>query len=149
MNTVLLDLRSSLRQLWRTPAFTTVVVLMLALGAGAVALMFSVVYSVLLRPLPYGDSERLVKLSAVVPGGQEGSISLPNFLDWRAQSHSFAAMAAYAEQNSSLQSSAGDSTRIEVVAAAASLFDVLGVQPILGRTFAPDEDAQANPARWS
>jgi putative ABC transport system permease protein len=145
MNSVLLDLRSSLRQLRRTPTFTLMVVLMLALGAGAVALMFSVVYSVLLRPLPYGDPERLVELSALVPGGREGSISLPNFRDWHAQSHSFAALAAYAEQNSSLQSSSGDSTRVHVVAATAGLFATLGVRPILGRTFAPDEDAPGKP----
>jgi putative ABC transport system permease protein len=145
MNTVLLDLRSSLRQLRKTPAFTMMVVLMLALGAGAVALMFSVVYSVLLRPLPYPESERLVKLDAVSLDGKGGSVSLPNFLDWRALNHSFVEMAAYAEQGSSLQTSAGDSTHVHVVAATANLFAMLGVQPMLGRTFAGDEDNVGKP----
>jgi putative ABC transport system permease protein len=145
MNTVLLDLRLSLRQLRRTPALTLTMVLMLALGAGAVALIFSVVYSVLLRPLPYRESERLVNLSPMLPNGQEGAASLANFLDLRAQSHSFSALAAYADQNSSLQTSAGDSTRIHVVTATADLFAVPGVPPMLGRTFIADEDAPGKP----
>jgi predicted permease len=145
MNTILLDLRSSLRQLRRAPAFTMMVVLMLALGAGAVALMFSVVYSVLLRPLPFRESERLVTLAAVTPDGKQGSVSLPNFLDWRSQNHSFSEMSAYADQGSSLQTSAGDSTHVHVVAATANLLSMLGVQPVLGRTFAPDEDTPGKP----
>lgn len=145
MNTVLHDLRFSLRQLRRTPAFTLMMVVMLTLGAGAVALIFSVVYSVLLRPLPYRESERLVKLSPLLANGQEGAASLLNFLDMRAQSRSFSAMAAYSDQNSSLQTSAGDSTRIHVVTATADLFAVPSVPPMLGRTFTADEEAPGRP----
>ncbi len=102
MHSIIQDIRFELRQLLRKPGFTAVAILTLALGAGANALMFCVIDSVLLRSLPYRDARNLVEIRATTPQGG-GSISYPNFRDVRAQSHSFTDMAAYYERSLSLK----------------------------------------------
>src|SRR5579864_5145850 len=97
------DLVYALRQFRRTPGFTATAVLTLALGTGANALMFSVIDSVLLRPLPYADASRLIAIAGLDAQGRDTSVSLPNFVDWRAQSRSFIGMAAYQSRSVSLQ----------------------------------------------
>ncbi len=97
------DLRFALRTLRRAPGFTSIAMLTLALGAGANALMFTVIDSVLLRPLPYPDSRQLVYIDSAQADGNHGSTSLPNFLDMRRQSRSFSAIAGYEEESASLR----------------------------------------------
>ena len=91
------DLRYALRCLARNPGFTTVAVLTLALGIGANTAVFSVVYAVLLKPLPYADPGRLVQLYERNPaqGLERGAVSPGTFVDWRARSHAFEGMAIY------------------------------------------------------
>src|SRR5579884_372039 len=133
MQSVFQDIRFEIRQLLRKPGFTAVAVLTLALGAGAHALMFTVIDSVLLRPLPYPESHRLIYIRSVQPDGDTGSTSLPNFLEMKAQSRSFSALAAYYQVSASLRLPTGEALHSSGTTANAALFDVLRVQPILGR----------------
>src|SRR5215475_4557089 len=93
MGTLLDDVRYGLRMLGKTPSFTVVALITLALGIGANTALFSVVNGVLLNPLPFHDPDQLVALSESKPNFSQGSISYPNFLDWQKQNHSFSAMA--------------------------------------------------------
>ncbi len=95
MNALLQDLRYALRQLHRSPGFTVVALLTLALGIGATTAIFSVVYGVLLRPLPYNDPSRIMAIFEVQPNGNWNRLADPNFDDFRDQSHSFETMAKY------------------------------------------------------
>lgn len=145
MQTILQDLRYGVRQLRRTPAHTLLAVLILALGAGANAVIFSVIDSVLLRPMHYPNAQALVALNTRNPTGDVGSVSLPNFEDWRAQSHSFSGMAAYSLQSSSLRRPDAEPRRVDSIQATADFFEVVGTQPLLGRTFLPGEDKPGKP----
>src|SRR5256885_5015494 len=89
------DLRYAARTLWKSPGFTTIAVIALALGIGANTAMFSIVNAVLLRPIPYAKPERLLKLYTSAPQFRDGSVSYPNFLDWQQRSQSFEALGAY------------------------------------------------------
>jgi predicted permease len=136
------DLRFGARQLKRQPGFAAVAILTLALGAGANALMFTVIDSVLLRPLPYPDADQLVSLDSIDAKGNHGSTSLPNYLDTRKYARSFSGLAVYQEKSVSLRlpGRAGEPVHAAGVAASANLFDVLRVAPRLGRTFLAGED---------
>src|SRR5262252_10426775 len=92
MDTILKDIRFGIRSLWRQPGFTTIAVVTLALGIGINTVIFSVVNGVLLNPLPFPQPEQLVTLDESKPNFANGSISYPNFLDWRKDNHAFAAM---------------------------------------------------------
>jgi putative ABC transport system permease protein len=133
------DLRYALRALSRTPAFTLIAAVTLALGIGANAAIFSVINTVLLRPLPYHESDRLVRFEERRKDYRL-NISYPNFLDWRARARAFEEMAIF---NAFGQAVVADgSGRPEVVPSGtieARLFNVLGVQPVAGRVFTPDE----------
>jgi putative ABC transport system permease protein len=134
------DVLFGLRQLRRNPGFTAVAILTLALGIGANTAIFSVVDAVLLRPLPYPGSNQLVMLwDSYGSKSNYAAVSYPNFLDWRAWSHSFSGMAALTG-SSYVLTGQGEPVHLEGMTASASLFQVLGVQPILGRTFLPEED---------
>ncbi len=134
------DVSFEIRQLKRNPGFTAVVIFTLALGAGANALMFTVIDSVLLQPLPYPDSRRLVSIESIQPDGGRGSTSLPNFLDMRTQSRSFSAMAAYEEKSVSLRLPGGEPVHSAGGVVSANIFDVLRVDPMLGRAFSAGQD---------
>jgi hypothetical protein len=140
------DVRFGLRSLRRSPAFTLVAVLCLALGIGANAALFSVINAVLLRPLPYAEPDRLVRIyESWNEGRGQGSVSVPNFRDWREQVPGFSQLAAWQAGSFNLQEAAGtpESTepeRLQSVAATANLFNVLGVRPLRGRAFAPGQD---------
>ena len=136
---MLLDLRFAIRTFLKSPGFTSVAVLALALGIGANAALFTVINAVLLKPLPYRDAGRLIRVFETFPPGGYGSVSAPNFLDWRQQNHSFNRLEAYSAGSLNLQSN-GEPERIPSVVATAGLFDMLGARPILGRTFLSDED---------
>jgi putative ABC transport system permease protein len=137
---LILDLRYGLRMLRKSPGFTAVAILTLALGIGANTAIFSFVYGVLLAPLPYHDASRLVVLNETTPRVGTVTVSHPNFVDWRAQSRSFSQM-AYIEQVSfnlagasvsQPQSIRGDSV-------SPNFLSMMGVRPLLGRDFEPAE----------
>jgi predicted permease len=137
---MLRDVRYAFRVLLKSPRFTATAILVLALGIGANSAMFTLVYSVLLRPLPYQQPGRL----AVVMGSSEkggGSFSMPpaDYLDFRDRNRSFSAMAAAEVWSPSLTGS-GDPEELAGLHASASLFRVLGVQAALGRAFVPEDD---------
>jgi predicted permease len=139
------DLRYGFRMLAKAPAFTVVAVLTLAIGIGANTTMFSVVNGVLLDPLPFPDSKQLVSLFEEIPNFKNGSISYPNFLDWRKMNQSFVDMAAYRSTGFSL-SGEGEPERLHGEMISHGFFEILGVSPLLGRTFRTDEDMLgANP----
>ena len=135
------DVRYGLRMLAKNPAFTAIAVLALALGIGANSAIFSVVNAILLRPLPYKNPEQLVMVweNATHLGFPKNTPSPANFLDWRQQTTVFQGMAAFAERSFNL-TGAGEPERLDGRRVSANLFDVLGVQPIIGRTFVPQED---------
>src|SRR5579863_6318119 len=133
------DLRYGLRQLRRSPGFAVVAVLTLALGIGANTAIFSVVNAVLLEPLPYPESNRLVTLFHNKPNFVKGSISYPNFLDWQRDNRSFEAMAAYRYGDAKL-TGAGEPENLKGRMISAGFFEILGIKPVLGRTFTTDED---------
>jgi len=146
MSQLLQDLRYGVRQLRRSPGFATVAILTLALGIGANTAIFSVVNAVLLDPLPYPDSSRLVTLFHNKHNFVKGSISYPNFLDWQRENHSFDAMAAYRHPDGFTLTGAGKAENVKGDMVSAGFFEILGVKPLLGRTFSPDEDRLgANP----
>ncbi len=144
MNTLWQDLRYGIRMLFKHPGFTLVAVLMLALGIGANTAIFSVVNAVLLRPLPYNESDRLVFLNERSPQLEGMSISYPNFTDWRAQNRVFEKIGVYNRRSYNL--TGGEPERILVGQVSADLFAALRVRAALGRLFTNEEDAPgANP----
>src|SRR5262249_37646061 len=129
----------------RNPGFTFVAVLTLALGIGANTAIFSVVYAVLLRPLPFKEPERLITLQSVDVrrSDSHSSVSYPNFVDWRAQSESFERLAAFRERNFTL--SCGDEpVRLNGAVVSADLFALLALPPMLRRRL-PAADANTYP----
>ena len=138
---VLHDLRYAARLQRKNPAFTIVAVIALALGIGANTAIFSVVNTVLLRPLPYKDPERLVMVweDASRQGYPRDTPAAANFVDWRDQNQVFEGMAAIADESFNLTGS-GDPERLEVRLVSANLFPLLGVEPQLGRVFTAAED---------
>src|SRR5215471_7915598 len=133
------DLRYAIRTFLRTPGFTIVTVLTLALGIGANTAIFSVVNAVLLRPLPYTAPDRLVTASLYRRVTDGHTLLSPNFLNWRAQSQSFEQMAAYTVGTSDLTGN-GEPERLTAGLVSAELFSTLGVPPALGRGFTAAED---------
>jgi putative ABC transport system permease protein len=138
MGTLLQDLRYAIRLLIKTPAFTLIAILALALGIGANTAIFSVVNAVLLRPLPFSDSSQLV---LVAEKSQYPTIttSFENYQDWRDQSHSFESLEATQAQTLTLTGNA-EPERLSVRLATAKMFPLLRVHASLGRTFLPEED---------
>jgi len=137
------DVRFAFRSLKKSPGFTTVAVLTIALGLGANAAIFSFLDGVLLKPLAYPEPEQLVQLWEKPPGGLRNGISALNFLDWQKQSTSFTGMAAQTGK-SVTQTGAGEPRQIRISLVSAPFFDILGVRPALGRTFVAGEDQRGN-----
>ena len=133
------DLKFALRQLLKNPGFTTVAVLTLALGIGANTAIFSVVDAVLLRPLPYPDSAQLVWLCERGPDWSGGSISYPNFIDWKNQQSVFEKFGVYNGNNFTL-TRAGEPVLLAGALMSAEVFAALRTQPEIGRVFREDED---------
>ena len=135
------DVRYGLRMLAKNPAFTAIAVLALALGIGANSAIFSVVNAILLRPLPYKNPEQLVMVweNATHLGFPKDTPSPANFLDWRQQTTVFEGMAAFTERSFNL-TGVGEPERLDGRRVSSNLFDLLGVHPIIGRTFVPQED---------
>jgi len=139
MNTLFQDLRYGARMLFKNPGITFVVILALALGIGANTAIFSVVDAVLLRPLPYVESGRLVFLNETSKAMDEISVSYPNFVDWRNQNKVFESIGVYNRGSYNL-TGVGDAERITTAQISADLFAALRVKPALGRLFTNDED---------
>ena len=139
------DLRFAFRQLRKSPGFTVIAVLTLALGIGANSAIFSVVNHVLLRPLPYPHPERLVSL-AETTGGTNTSIALPDYIDWRKDSKSFENLAISRLESRNLSGIPGrEPERISVAYVTANFFNVIALPPQIGRTFTEDEDKPGAP----
>jgi predicted permease len=135
------DLRYGFRTLRKSPAFTAVAMLALALGIGANTAIFSVVSGVLLRPLAYPDPGRLMAIFETTPEFTHASVAYPNFLDWRRDSRSFADMGAIRSDDFNF-TGRGEPEHLSGEYVSASLFPVLGVTPFIGRSFLPEEDRQ-------
>jgi putative ABC transport system permease protein len=133
------DVRYGLRGLLKAPGFTIVAVLTLGLGLGANTAIFSVVYGVLLRPLPYAEPSALVVLNETTPKVGLVSVSYPNFEDWRAESRAFRALALVASLDFDLTGASQPET-IAAEAVSSNYLAMLGVRPRLGRDFTADED---------
>jgi putative ABC transport system permease protein len=133
------DVRFASRMIRRRLGFTTVAVLTLAVGIGATTSMFSVINGVLLKPLPYSEPESLVQMWERLPRYENASVAWPNFLDWREQNTVFEEVAGFKPIGMNL-TGVGDPAELLVYQLSASMFDLLGVQPLLGRTFFEEED---------
>src|SRR5271157_5304408 len=138
---LLRDVRYGLRQLRRTPGFTAVAVVTLALGIGGNVAVFSLLDTVLLRPLPYLHPDRLYMFFPVEAESQRAMVasSYPNFQDWHEQSHAFEAMAGYHGESLSLTGTA-EPERLDGLRSTPGLFALLGILPLLGREFSPSDD---------
>ena len=140
------DIRCGLRQLRRSPGFTAVAVLTLALGIGANTAVYSLVDTILLRPLPYRNPERLVVVSETVPQmGYENEVGMAagEYLDYRDRNRSFTETAAYEPSGFNL-TGAGTPLRVNAAAVTASVFPLLGVSPLLGHAFSADDERQGS-----
>ena len=141
------DLRSAVRAIRRSPGFAMVAVMLMAIGIGADATLFSIVNAVLLRPLPYPESDRLVwvgETRADLPfsSGNPGAVSYQNYLDWRRQQTVFDSIGAYQPGGGSPGAFLidGEPVRMEIQRLSAGAFAALGVRPFMGRLFTNDED---------
>ncbi|HSE30126.1 MAG TPA: ABC transporter permease [Pyrinomonadaceae bacterium] len=138
MDTLIKDIRIGIRSLLKRPGFTVIAILTLALGIGASTAIFSVVDGVLLRPLPYPRAEQIVQLREVSPRGARMAFAEPNFLDLRARSHAFEGVAQYSGSLTTINGGS-EPVRALTYAVSADFFNVVGVTPIVGRTFTADE----------
>ena len=139
MRSLLQELRYSLRMLAKKPGFTTVAIITLAAGIGLNTAIFSVVNSILLRPLPYKEPERLVQVLETSSANPASGVSPNNLIDWRKQARSFEEMGAYWFWLFTLTGTS-EPTEVSGMKVSANFFTVLGVTPLMGRTFLPDED---------
>ena len=139
MKNILKDIRHGLRTLLRQPAFTVVAVITLALGIGANTAIFSLVNAVLLRALPFQNPEQLVSVGKAADAGGLPGLAGFQYLAWKDRSTSFDGIAAYTTNNFNLIGN-GEPERISCAQVTASLFPTLGVPPLVGRTFVPEED---------
>src|SRR5260370_8688888 len=138
MQTFLHDLRFAVRLLWKSPGFTAVAIIALALGIGANTAIFSVVNSVLLRPLPFRDADRMMIVweTNKAQGWNRMGPSGPNYLDFRDQSKSFEDLALL-EQGTGTVTGFGEPRQVPALRVSTNFLTVLGVKPALGRNFAP------------
>ncbi len=144
IESVLQDLRYGLRGIRRSPGFSLVVILTLALGIGVNAAMFSVVYSVLLRPLPYPSGERLVSLGESTVRASGFSVTWINFQHWRAENHTFDDIAAYSWADLTM-TGRGDAVLTQAATVTHNFLPLTGARPLLGRTFAAADDQPGAP----
>jgi putative ABC transport system permease protein len=143
MESLIKDVRYGMRSLIRQPSFTVVAVLTLALGIGVNTAIFSVVNALLLKALPFQHPEQLVVVNPEVGDGGLSGIAGYEYLAWKDRSKSFDQLAAYSNDNFNF-TGRGEPERISCAQVTSSLFPLLGVQPLKGRTFLPDEDRPGN-----
>src|SRR6476661_6717126 len=141
------ELRYALRVLAKQPAFTLIAVLTLALGIGANTAIFSIINSVLLRPLPYPNADRIMVLNESSGPGQDFSVALPDYFDWQKEAKSFEHLACTHKESRNLSGIPGrDPERVSCASVTRNFFDVIGVAPEIGRVFSEDEDKPGAPA---
>src|SRR5438045_4654038 len=142
MNTLLHDLRYGLRMLLKHRGFTAVAIIALALGIGANTAIFSLVNGVLLRPLPFPDAEHIIYIEGKNPaaGISQSNISFLDFTDWSQQTDLFASTAAYWTGTANFGADEAEPERVPRAGVTTRFFSVLGVQPVLGRPFVPEDD---------
>src|SRR6202012_4271441 len=133
------DLRYAIRMLYKSPGFAAIAVLTLALGIGANTALFSVVNGVLLNPLQYPHSDQLVAVTQKALGFDQGPVVYLNFLDWQRDNRTFSSMAVYRNQNYNFTGT-NQSERLSGFMISAGFFSTLGVQPVAGRDFLPQDD---------
>ena len=138
MDTLRQDIRYAIRRLLKSPAFTAVALLTLALGIGANTAIFSVVYAVLLKPLPYHDPDHIVGVFHMSEG-RRSTMSGPNVYDVKRLNKTMTDVAAYTRSRTIL-TGRGEPVRLDGAAVSGSIFDLLGVQPLLGRTLRADDN---------
>jgi predicted permease len=141
------DLRYAFRQLIKSPSFSATAIFALALGIGATTAMFAVIYAFLLRPLPYADPERLVMLqSRSTRSGSDLGVNYLDFVDWQKQSRSFSDLAFFnLRWSGNLEPSGGATETLKTTFTTANLFNLLGVQPVLGRNLTAADDEKGAP----
>jgi predicted permease len=140
LESLLLDFRYALRSLRHDPRFALTAILALALGIGANTALFSIVNAVLLRPLPYPHPEQLVTLRESKPNFATGSVSFPNFLDWRKENRTFSSMAIFRGGRTLTLTGLGDAEQVNAMLLSSGFFEQLAVIPTLGRTFTDEEE---------
>jgi len=141
------DLRYALRQLRKTPGFTFIAVLTLALGIGANTAIFSVIYAVLLQPLPYPDGDRVVILTETDPNLPQISVAYPDYLDWKRDNTVFENIAVSRRESYNLSGLEGRAPeQVSGGLVTGNFFKVIGLQPQLGRVFTEEEDRVGGPA---
>ncbi|HUB80020.1 MAG TPA: ABC transporter permease [Bryobacteraceae bacterium] len=139
VETLAQDLRYGWRTLLKAPGFAAAALFTLALGIGASTAIFSLVYGILLRPLPFRDPSRLVVLNETTPKVGNVSVSYPNFQDWRAQSRTFSEMAAVSSVNFNM-TGIGQPEHVAGLAVSPDFLSMAGVQPVIGRRFTSEEE---------
>src|SRR3989440_11361218 len=140
------DLKLAFRQLRKSPGFTFVAVLTLALGIGANTAIFSIVNAVLLQPLPYPDAERIMVLSESSGPGQDFSVALPDYFDWQKDNTVFDHLACTHKESRNLSGIPGrDPERVSCASVTRNFFNIVGLAPEIGRTFSEDEDKVGAP----
>jgi putative ABC transport system permease protein len=143
---MLSDFKYALRMLAKSPAFTAIAVLTLALGIGANTAIFSIVNAVLLRPLPYPDADRIMVLNESSGPGQDYSVALPDYFDWQNDNTVFEHLAATHKESRNLSGIPGrDPERVSCASVTRNFFNIVGLAPTLGRTFSEDEDKVGAP----
>ena len=139
-------LRYAFRMLWKQPGFTAIAILTLALGIGANTAIFSVVNAVLLQPLPYPNANRIMVLSESSGPGQDFSVALPDYFDWRTDTKAFEHLAVTHKESRNLSGIPGrEAERVSCASVTKNFFNVIGLSPELGRTFSDDEDKVGAP----
>src|SRR6185503_3608925 len=133
MESFIRDIRYVTRALLRAPGFFVVTAITLALGVGATTAIYSVINGVLLRPLPYPESEKIVQLWQVGERGGRGQVSDPNYDDWKAGTRSFSAMAQFSDAGVTSVSGATEPVRVRLAVISREFLTVLGVRPVRGR----------------
>jgi putative ABC transport system permease protein len=140
MHTLLQDLRYAVRNLWKSPGFALVATATLGIGIGANTAIFSIIETVLLRPLPYRNPEQLVRLYETESAPGQYPFAGPDFIDWKTQNSTFQDMALLSWPQDINLSGKGRPDHVAALPTEANFFDLLGVKPLLGRTFARGED---------
>ena len=144
MGTLIKDVRYGVRILFRTPGFTVVAILALALGIGANTAIFSVVDSILLRSLPFRDPSSLLMVWEKSRNSDRNVVSPANYLDWKSRNHVFGDLAAVVDIFQMNLTGAGDPEEVLAGAVSANFFQMIGVQPVIGRAFLPEEDKRGH-----
>src|SRR5437660_6579168 len=140
------DLRFALRQLRKSPGFTLIAIITLALGIGANTAIFSIVNAVLLRPLPYPGADRIMVLNESSGPGQDYSVALPDYFDWRDDNKVFEHLACTHKESRNLSGIPGrEAERVSCASVTRNFFDVIGLPAEIGRTFSEDEDKVGGP----